>query len=136
MSLRTQLERDEELRLFPYKDRYGNLTIGYGHNLEANGISKIIANDLLDIDIFVARKSLNEVLPWTINLPVVIENVLINMTFNMGIEKLLEFKKTLALIKEGKYEEASVEMLNSLWANEVGDRAKRLSTQLATGREV
>jgi len=36
------------------------------------------------------------------------------MAFNLGIVGLLKFKTTLGLIRDSKYKEASVQMLNSL----------------------
>ena len=52
------------------------------------------------------------------------------MAFNMGTAGLLKFKNTLGLIKDGKYKEASVEMLNSAWAKQVGKRATNLSNMI------
>ncbi|MNR52556.1 hypothetical protein D3C85_1724170 [compost metagenome] len=55
------------------------------------------------------------------------------MAFNLGVEGLLKFKNTLRLVEIGDYKSASVEMLNSAWARQVGNRAKRLSKQMLTG---
>ena len=41
----------EGLRLKPYNCPSGHLTIGYGHNLEANGITLEIAEELLKTDL-------------------------------------------------------------------------------------
>jgi lysozyme len=41
----------------------------------------------------------------------------------MGIGGLLTFKNTLLLIKTGQYKKAADEMLKSLWAKQVGNRA-------------
>ena len=49
--LRSQLERHEGLRLKPYRDTVGKLTVGYGRNLEDVGISRDEADFMLDNDI-------------------------------------------------------------------------------------
>ena len=78
-------------------------------------------------------KDLSEHLSFFQNLDEVRQAVLIDMAYNMGIEKLLVFKITLGLIELGKYEQASREMLLSLWAVEVKTRARRLSLMMETG---
>lgn len=55
------------------------------------------------------------------------------MAFNLGIRGLLTFKMTLSLIEYGDYDNAATEMLNSVWAYQVGQRAIELSKQMATG---
>ena len=59
--------------------------------------------------------------------------VLINMAFNIGLSGLFKFKKTISAIKGGFYEKAAKEMLDSKWANQVGNRATELSEQMRTG---
>jgi len=54
------------------------------------------------------------------------------MAFNLG-RHLFGFVNTLCMIQNGKYKEASVEMLESRWARQVGIRAERLSQQILTG---
>jgi lysozyme len=56
-----------------------------------------------------------------------VQLVLTDMTFNMGIYELLKFKNTLMFIKRGDYKSAAEEMLNSKWAKQVGQRAIDLS---------
>jgi len=132
-NLRDQLIRDEGVKLTPYKDIVGKLTIGIGRNLDAEGISLDEANVMLDADICRATIALYTALPWTTGLNMARQAVLINMSFNLGIAGLLGFTMTLALIKEGRFEEAAAEMLRSKWATQVGMRATRLSQQMSTG---
>ena len=128
-----QLIRHEGKKLFPYVDTIGKLTIGVGRNLSDVGISEDEVLYLLHSDIDKARRNLSKWLPWTEMLDRVRYEVLVNMTFNMGIGGLLQFKNTLKLIKESKYKEASIEMLKSRWAKQVGSRAIELSKQMKTG---
>jgi lysozyme len=54
--------------------------------------------------------------------------------FNLGVNGLRGFKKTLKLIQEGMYKEAATAMLQSCWAKQVRRRAKELA-QLMRGKE-
>lgn len=128
--LKRELIRDEGFRSKPYKCTAGKLTIGVGRNIEDNGITEDEAMYLLENDISSCIKQLTTKLPWYASKPDAVQRVLTNMCFNLGISKLMSFKKTLSLIELGKYKEASVQMLNSLWARQVGERAIRLSNIL------
>ena len=122
-----QLVIDEGLRLKPYRCPAGKLTIGVGRNLEDRGITSSEAMALLnnDIDDFWAK--LLKALPWIDKAPAPVQEALLNMCFNLGLSGLLTFKSTLALIQAGQYAEAAEAMLDSKWAGQVGDRAKRLA---------
>lgn len=133
MELIDQIKRDEGLRLSPYKDSLGKLTIGYGRCLDTKGISKDEAEYLLANDLHEVQISLAEKLPWITDLTLARQAVLYNMAFNMGVPGLLKFKETLADIKAGFYASAAKEMLDSLWAKQVGPRAVRLARQMETG---
>jgi lysozyme len=133
MDILEQLKRDEGLRLTPYRDTVGKLTIGIGRNLEDVGISKDEAEYLLANDLSKAKIELAQALPWVTNLDDARRGVLLNMAFNMGVKGLLKFKNTLALVKAGSYETAAQEMVKSLWAKQVGERADRLAMQMRTG---
>lgn len=132
MSLREQLMRDEGLRLKPYADSVGKLTVGYGHNLTDDGLPQAIAEALLDFDITAATADLYRTLDWAWSLSEPRRGVLINMTFNLGIAGLLEFRKALAAMKVGDWATAAKEMLASKWAEQVGPRAHRLAQQVLT----
>ena len=126
-ALREELKRDEGIRLKPYKDTVGTTTIGVGRNLDDVGISEYEADILLQADIQRAFGSLNASLPWWITLDADKQRALLNMTFNMGITRLLGFKNALAALKAGDYAKAADEFLDSLWAKQVGQRAQRLA---------
>ena len=152
-----QLIEDEGLKLHPYRCPAGKFTVGVGRNIDDKGLTKdecfflgikqttkegiisfllehgITHDDamyLLDNDIDDVLKDLRKNLGWFDSSPEVVQRVLANMCVNLGINRLLQFKKTLSYLKAGKYAEASVEMLNSKWRNDVGDRAIRLSNIL------
>lgn len=131
--LRAELKRDEEVKLKPYRDSKGKLTIGAGRNLEDVGISQDESDYLLTHDIVRAEADLDAHLPWWSTLDPVRQRVLANMCFNLGIGKLLTFTNTLPLIQSGHYAAAARGMLNSLWARQVKQRAGRLSQAMKTG---
>ena len=136
-----QLKRDEGLRLKVYSDSRGFDTIGYGHNLDANplpfdvsqGITEVQATQILGKDVERISTFLQRALPWVVNLDDARHGVLQNLAFNIGGEALLKIHVTLAATQAGEYEYAAVDLENSAWYNEVGDRAKRLVQQMRTG---
>jgi len=134
MDIVEQLIRDEGLRLKPYRDSVGKLTIGIGRNLDDVGITQEEACYLLHTDIVRVAGQIQEALPWANNLSPARASVLGNMAFNMGIGGLLQFKQFLAALEAGDYEKAATEMLNSKWAKQVGPRADRLAQQIRTGQ--
>jgi lysozyme len=135
--LRSQLMIDEGLRLKPYVDTVGKLTIGVGRNLEDVGISHVEAMYLLENDIDRAIRDLVALFPWFSKLDPVRQTVLVNMAFNMGLGSptrgLRSFVRTLKAIEEGRYEDAAEGMLASKWARQVGQRAVRLAKMMRTG---
>jgi lysozyme len=130
-----QLRLHEGERLKPYRCTAGKLTIGVGRNLEDRGITAQESAYLLSNDITSTQAALLKALPWAGNLDDVRQRVLIDMAFNMGLGTLLTFKRTLAAVQAGQYQQAAVMMLDSRWAGQVGQRAKRLSQMMATGQD-
>lgn len=101
MSLRDDLIRHEALRLFPYRDSEGLLTIGVGRNIEERGISREEALYLLDNDIRDHTAELIARFPVVDTLDPPRRDVLINMAFNLGIPRLAGFKRMWAAIERG-----------------------------------
>ena len=126
------LINDEGIRLKAYRCTAGKLTIGIGRNLDDKGLS-------IQEIMYLCKNDINEILPQLQKLPFWNElnsarqEVLANMAFNLGVEGLLKFKKTIDLISKKEYEKASAEMLRSKWANQVGKRALRLSKVMRSG---
>ncbi len=131
--LKKLLIKHEGLRLKPYRCSEGKLTIGIGHNLDANGISENIAYALFDEDVEGVEAELSTV-PVYGTLDKTRQEVLINMCFNMGLPSLLKFKKMWAALAERKYNEAAVQMMDSRWALQVGDRSSELAAIMREGR--
>jgi lysozyme len=133
MSLIEDLKRHEGFRAKPYRDTTGHLTLGYGFNLDTTGISQTEATMILEHRIKILQSQLRQRLPFWSRLSQNRQDVLVNMAYNLGIEALLEFKKTLQHIASGEYREAGDQMLRSLWAKQVGKRAVELADMMRNG---
>lgn len=130
-----QLRLHEGERLKPYHCTAGKLTIGVGRNLEDRGISREESAMLLANDIAAEERELLRALPWVATLDEVRARVLLDMSFNMGLVGLLGFRRTLAAVQAGQYQQAATMMLDSKWAQQVGTRAERLARMMATGKD-
>ena len=132
--LEDQLIAHEGLRLDIYKDSVGIWTIGVGRNLEHVGLrSEAEARYLLRSDIVAIRAELERAIPWINDLSEKRQHVLMDMSFNLGVTGLMKFEKTLRHVANGNYAAASVEMLRSRWARQVGQRSVKLSEMMARG---
>jgi lysozyme len=120
-----------------YKDHLGYNTIGVGRLVDSrkpgSGLRGHEIDYLLRNDIDERIDALTRRLPWFQDLDDARKGVLLNMSFQMGVDGLLGFKNTLAMVERGDYEGASKGMLNSLWARQTPERAKRMSRQMLTG---
>lgn len=133
MNLEQLLTLHEGKRNKPYKDTVGKTTIGIGRNLDDKGLSDSEVLYLFRNDLQQHSKEVEQAFPWVSGLDPARRAVLIDMCFNLGIGGLSQFKRTLELIRNGEYEKAAVAMLQSKWATQVGNRAKRLSEMMRTG---
>ena len=138
----------EGMVLKPYKCPAGFLTVGVGRNLETNPLSpkerervgdvtKGISTDeaiyLLKNDIMRCQDELADNIAWFYQLDDERQYALLDMCFNMGIKRLLGFKKMLGAMFIGDYKGAAKECLNSKYAVSVGSRAKRIARLIETG---
>lgn len=125
--LARDLERDEGLRLKPYLDSVGKLTIGIGRNLDDNGITEAEARLMLDHDADVSLADLDRNAAWWRSMPEPAQRGLANMAFNMGWPTLSGFRNMLAALEQGEYARAADEALDSRWARQVGPRSERIA---------
>ncbi len=116
-----------------YKCPAGKLTIGYGRNIEDNGITQKEADLMLETDVDVAIREVREVFDDFKTFGKVRQNALIDMMFNLGKPTFLKFKKMIKAIKIKDWVNASEEARKSLWYNQVGDRSKRIVKELREG---
>jgi lysozyme len=126
------IKKCEALRLQMYTDTKGNPTVGWGRNMR-KPISLDEAELMFQNDFKEAVGEL-QLYEWYYSQPLGVKNALINMNFNLGINKLLGFKKMIAALTAKNYTLASIEALDSLWATQVGDRAKDVAVMLREGK--
>lgn len=132
--LKSELIRDEGLRLTPYKCTAGKLTIGIGRNIEDKGITEDEAHYMLYNDI---RECLSDCVlifgdDWKY-FSDARKRVFVNMRFNLGPKGFRSFKNTIRYAKMRDWIMVAQNMRNSRWYNQVGDRAKRLIKMVIDG---
>ena len=125
------IKTEEGLKLIPYLDSLGHLTVGWGRCLE-NGIRPDEAELMFQNDLNQTVEELEEQ-SWYINQPKHVKDALINMNFNLGITKLLKFTGMINALKQNNYTLAASEALDSLWAKQVPNRAKRIALMIRQG---
>lgn len=131
--LKKQLEIDEGKRAKMYQDTVGKWTAGVGRNLSDRAFSEDEIQLMLSNDIDLAVKDARRLVPGFDQLNDARQEVLANMSLNLGYTRLAGFKKFLSAVNASEFSEASLEMLDSRWAKQVGDRAQRLSKAMRTG---
>ncbi|AZZ99115.1 MULTISPECIES: glycoside hydrolase family protein [Pseudoalteromonas] len=128
-----QIKKHEGFRRFPYYCTAGKLTIGYGRNLEQNGIAEEEAEQLLAQDVANAQAGVRRRVD-TSYCNEARQAVLTNMAFNLGVQGLLGFSNMLDAVQNGDFERAALEMLDSRWARQVPERAQELAQQMLSGQ--
>ena len=127
-----QIKEHEGLRLFPYKCPAGKLTIGYGHNLQDNGLSKSACEYILLEDIEEAKRNLYAI--FTRDFFDSLSNnqkiALVDMMFNLGMIKFLTFKRFIFAVETQNWENASYEIIHSRAYEQNKKRYKKLSEQI------
>lgn len=131
--LRAQLTEAEGVRLTAYTDTVGKTTIGCGRNLTDVGISQAMSDQMLDEDIGRAHDECRRAFGWFDGLDEVRQRVLVEMMFNLGRPRLLGFRLMLSAVQSRNFDEASRQMLQSVWATQVHQRAVRLARWMKSG---
>lgn len=131
-ALRVQLTADEGLRLFPYKDSVGKITIGVGRNLTDRGISKDEADYLLtnDIDLAIADCA---TFPWFSTTDAVRQTAIVDLRFNLGGRGLRRLTTFLTCMAAKDYSAAADRLSVTDWFRQVGQRGPRLVSMLRNG---
>jgi len=129
-----QLKIHEGFRSNIYTCSGGKKTVGYGRNLQDIGISEEEAEMLLKNDIYEATNQLLNAFPFMATFSDVRISAMINFTFNVGIGTVRKFSNTIEYLKNEDWEAAADEMMDSKWAEQVGDRAIQITEQLRPGK--
>ena len=131
--LYARLTLDEDRRKRLYQCSAGKWSIGVGRNLEDRGLRDDEIDLLLANDVAEAAGECRRLLRNFDSLCEVRQEVLVNMMFNLGYTRLAGFKKMVAAVLAGNWAEAATQMLDSKWAEQVGERAQRLSKAMHKG---
>jgi lysozyme len=136
-----QLKIDEGVVYEIYEDHLGYPTFGVGHLVlesdpeHGQPIGTPVSEERVrecfekDLDTAISECEILYGEAW-IGFPGEVQEVLVNMLFNLGRPRLSKFKNFNAKLMEGKWAEAAPEGLDSLWARQVGNRANRLMERL------
>jgi lysozyme len=132
------LKKHEGYKPQMYKDTEGHWTIGVGHLVTANEISKFKnrklsdteIRSLFDSDLNIAIANAKKFAPNLNTLPLPVQHAMVNMAFNLGINRLMKFKDLRQSLASKDFNKASKDMLNSKWASQVKGRAVELSNMV------
>ena len=119
-----------------YKDSEGYWTVGIGFLIDKDkggGLTREECDTILDRRLTAIYEKLFDQLVIFRGLDPVRQTVLVDMSYQLGISGMMNFKKMLAAIEAGDYSTAAKEMLDSLWAKQTPVRAKRNANAMATG---
>lgn len=132
--LSKQLEIDEGRRRRLYKDSVGKLTIGVGRNIEDRGLRDDEIDLMLSNDIDEAIGIARALVPTFDKLDDVRQEVVVNMSLNLGMTRLGGFKQFIGALLRFDFQRATTEMMDSKWYEQVGDRGKRLAYAMREGK--
>ena len=122
---------NEGFRPQKYLDTRGFTTIGYGFNVDA-GISEFAAATLLEAQLAEAEADVSN-FDWYPSVDGVRKSVLVELCFNMGIHKLQGFKLMLAACSRSDWTDAALQLQQSAWFSQVGQRGSQLVRLLRDG---
>lgn len=132
--LRANLIDDEGLRLKLYRCTAGKLTIGIGHNIEDRGITPAVCELIFQEDVDVAERDAHALFPGLFSYSERRQAALVNMAFQLGFERLSQFKKMRAAVNAGDWGAAVREAKDSLWAKQTQEsRVDRVLADLEQG---
>lgn len=133
--LKDHIKEYEGLSNVLYKCTSNKLSIGYGRNLEDVGISKDEAEYLLKNDIDIALDEVSEHFDMP-NLPEPAQIVLVDMCFNMGISRLLNFRNMIKAMEQDDWDKAADELLDSKYAAQTKRRARMNASLLISCKDL
>ena len=125
--IKEYIESSEGRRDMMYECSEGYNTFGVGHNMDIKQDQELI--DLVfeyDYKKIIKRLNMPQQFPFKFKKqPMPVRKVLCDMAFQMGIMGLKRFKNMLKAISESDYIKASEELLDSKYAKQTPNRAKR-----------
>ena len=130
MDLKESIKKHEGYVGIVYKDSLVIDTIGYGFAIKDLELDEDICDIILDRKLKDLESRIKIKFDWYKYMPPEIKNVVMEMCYQLGVTGVSKFKKTIAYLRNEQWEEASVEMLDSLWAKQTPNRAKEMSNRV------
>ena len=128
MSLIDQIKEHEGFRSRVYQCTAGHDTIGFGFAIKDLELDIDISEEILKRKLDLLIKRVHNRFSWVDNSPKIIQEVIYNMCYQMGVSGFSKFKLTIKYLMNKDYERASREMLDSKWArSDSRNRAIELS---------
>ena len=110
-----------------YDDSLGIPTIGYGFAIKDLILDEDIAEEILIRKLEKLKRNATSRFKWLEDMPIEVQEVVLNMCYQLGITGVSKFRKAISAMQEGEWSEAADEMLDSLWAKQTPNRARMLS---------
>ena len=147
MTVQEFITKHEGIKNKSYKCPAGKTTIGVGHNIDAKGLPKDIADylkkngqiidemidRLLIIDIGHAVSDCKKLFPDFDRFTPNRKMALTDFLFQLGYERARKFVHSIAAINTGRWEDAAKEMLDSSWAKQTPNRAQEVTELIEEG---
>ena len=113
-----------------YKDSLGIDNIGYGFAIKDLELDQDLCDMIIDRKLKDLERIVNSKFNWYRYMPPEIKNVVIEMCYQLGVTGFSNFRKTITFLQNKQFHDASVEMLDSRWAEQTPVRAKELSNRV------
>ena len=127
MDLIDKIKKHEGYVGVVYKDSLGIDTIGYGFAIKDLELDRDICDEILVRKLKDLKSRVENKFDWFKYMPPEIKDVVLEMCYQMGVYGFSCFKKTIAYLQNKQWKEASVDMLDSRWAQQPTNRASTLS---------
>jgi lysozyme len=135
--LEESLIEHEGASSYAYTDTRGYITIGVGKNVDPRSHVGLTTEEMVYLmrnDIAECKKELMGH-PWYDGLDFVRKDIIVELCYNMGLPTLNKFYKMKAALERRDYKDAAKELLDSLWAKQVGKhRSNTLAQRLISGK--
>lgn len=137
MTLAQKIKKNEGFSSKVYEDTLGYKTIGYGFLLSSltsdelalndnkiEPMNREAANEILELKLRKLENEVFAVFEWLKDKPQNVQEVIIEMCYQMGVNSIKKFATTLHYIRNDEYDRAITSGMKSLWAKQTPNRAK------------